>query len=190
MIQLLLYAEIIGATFSITSLTSEQPRSNNTPVPDLYEVFCTPYTTEEVARGVRAKQNIARGVLVEVAHCIRIPREEYVHHLRYSVLEHYLYVGRDGGMLMALGVGSLFNHSQQPNLNYTVDHDQLIISYRAARDIAAQEELTITYGSSSKLWFVDRSMDSVESSRISMLHEDLDDEAGFLGAFQLDNGSR
>jgi tRNA-specific adenosine deaminase 3 len=102
------------------------------------------------------------------------------------VLEHYLYVGRDGGMLLALGVGSLFNHSQQPNLNYTVDHDQLVIRYRAARAIAAHEELTITYGSSSKLWFEDK---SVQSSRVSMMHEDLDDETGFLGGFQLDNGA-
>lgn len=106
------------------------------------------------------------------------------------MLEHYLYVGRDGGMLLALGVGSLFNHSQQPNLNYTIDHDQLVIRFRAARAIAANEELTITYGSSSKLWFEDRSVDSLESSRISMVHEHVDDESGFLGGFQFDNGAR
>jgi len=91
-------------------------------------------------------------------------------------------------MLLSLGVGSLFNHSQHPNLNYTVDHDQLIIRYRAARAIAAQEELTITYGSSSKLWFEDKSVDSTESSRTSMLHDYLDDENAFLGVLQVDNG--
>jgi len=91
-------------------------------------------------------------------------------------------------MLMALGVGSLFNHSQQPNLNYTIDHDQLVIKYRAARAIAPQEELTITYGSSSKLWFEDKSVDSTESSRPSMLHDYLDDENAFLGGLQVDNG--
>lgn len=88
---------------------------------------------------------------------------------------------------MALGVGSLFNHSQQPNLNYTIDHDQLVIEYRAARVIAPQEELTITYGSSSKLWFVDKSVASTDSSRPSMLHEHLDDENAFLGCLQIDN---
>ncbi|XP_024372886.1 uncharacterized protein [Physcomitrium patens] len=94
----------------------------------LYEVFSTPYTDEEVARGVRAKQSICKGVVVEVAHCIRIPKQEYEDHLRYSVLEHYLYVGRNGCMLMALGVGSLFNHSKQPNLYFAIDHDHLVIS--------------------------------------------------------------
>lgn len=101
------------------------------------------------------------------------------------MLEHYLYVGRNGDMLMALGVGSLFNHSQQPNLNYSIDHDQLVIRYRAARAIAAHEELTITYGSSSKLWFEDKSVDATKNN---MLHEYMDDENAFLGGLQVDDG--
>lgn len=154
----------------------------------LYEVFSTPYTDEEVARGVRAKQSICKGVVVEVAHCIRIPKQEYEDHLRYSVLEHYLYVGRNGCMLMALGVGSLFNHSKQPNLYFAIDHDHLVIRYEAARNIAAHEELTICYGSESKLWFEDRSVNTLQNSS-SMVHEYMDDETSFLAGLQLDNGN-
>ncbi|XP_073389280.1 uncharacterized protein [Physcomitrium patens] len=108
----------------------------------LYEVFSTPYTDEEVARGVRAKQSICKGVVVEVAHCIRIPKQEYEDHLRYE----------------------------------------------AARNIAAHEELTICYGSESKLWFEDRSVNTLQNSS-SMVHEYMDDETSFLAGLQLDNGN-
>ena len=103
---------------------------------------------------------------------------------RHSVLEYYLFVGRNGSMLLALGAASLFNHSKQPNLNYTVDHEQLVIRFRAARDIAPNEELTITYGSDSKLWFKDMSVISATSS-VNMLHEYLDDESSFLASLQI-----
>lgn len=103
---------------------------------------------------------------------------------RYSVLENYLFVGRNGGTLLALGAASLFNHSKQPNFNYTIDHKQLVIRFRAARDIAPNEELTITYGSDSKLWFNNMSVISAESS-VSMLHDYLDDESLLLAGLQI-----
>ena len=41
---------------------------------------------------------------------------------RYTVLEHYLFHARSqGDMLLALGLGSLFNHNHRPNLDYRVD---------------------------------------------------------------------
>lgn len=46
---------------------------------------------------------------------------------------------------VALGFGSLFNHSSQPNLVYSADPDRRAIVYRATRQIDAGEELTIDY---------------------------------------------
>lgn len=38
------------------------------------------------------------------------------------MLEHYLFHARShGDMLLALGLGSLFNHNHRPNLDYRVD---------------------------------------------------------------------
>ena len=54
--------------------------------------------------------------------------------LRHTVLEHYLFSSR-GEFFLALGVGSLFNHSCRPCLDYRVLRDQLVITYTAARDI-------------------------------------------------------
>ena len=53
---------------------------------------------------------------------------------RHTVLEHYLFSSR-GEYFLALGVGSLFNHSCRPCLDYRVLRDQLVITYTAARDI-------------------------------------------------------
>mmetsp|Transcript_12996 Transcript_12996/g.39353 ORF Transcript_12996/g.39353 Transcript_12996/m.39353 type:complete len:243 (-) Transcript_12996:567-1295(-) len=126
------------------------------PVGACSEVFETPYTREVTARGVRAVRPLLQGQLVETAHCIRVPREEYQDHMRSTVLEHYLFHARSNGdMLLALGLGSLFNHSSRPNLDYRVDDRNQVIRFYATRQIEQGEELLIHYGPPSKLWFTD-----------------------------------
>ena len=91
-------------------------------------------------------------------------------------------------MLLALGVGSLFNHSQTPNLDYRIDHNQLTIKFFAAHDIVPDEEFTIFYGN--KLWFEDAA-DKPSSNRLKGLssdttsHDHMDDEDAFLGQLTL-----
>ena len=99
---------------------------------------------------------------------------------RFTTLEHYLFKGKDGSMLLALGVGSLFNHSKHPNLDYRIDHNMLTINYSAARDISSGEELTIFYGT--RLWFEDAACATQQDSAldISTLHEHMDDENTFM----------
>ena len=46
---------------------------------------------------------------------------------------------------IALGVGSLFNHSPTPNLVYSADVERLALVFTAAHGIEAGEELTIDY---------------------------------------------
>ena len=54
---------------------------------------------------------------------------------------------------MALGLGSLFNHSyRDQNVGWVRDTSAQCIKYRALRDIKAGEELCINYG---RLWFND-----------------------------------
>lgn len=91
-------------------------------------------------------------------------------------------------MLLALGVGSLFNHSRQPSLDYRIDYDSLIIRYFAARNVTQGEELTIYYGDN--LWFEDTSSgtNALPSSgvhNVTTLHDHMDDENTFLGNLTL-----
>ncbi|CAL5220854.1 g2939 [Coccomyxa viridis] len=145
-----------------------------------YRVRETPYTGEAKARGVFAARSIRRGELVETAHCIYISKQEYDQHMRHTVLEHYLFSSR-GEYFLALGVGSLFNHSCRPCLDYRVLRDQLVITYTAARDIQEGEELTITYG---KIWFEDQSL-KTRTDEDDPVHHHMDDPDGFLAALAL-----
>ncbi len=106
---------------------------------------------------------------------------------RHTVLEHYLFKGTGGTMLLALGVGSLFNHARKPSLDYRIDTDQSVIRYFAACNIMAEEELTIFYGD--KLWFEDTSgkeqMSMTTGLSDTMSHEHMDNEDTFLGHMTL-----
>jgi len=61
-----------------------------------------------------------------------------------TVLGNYVYEWEDGYAL-ALGFGSLYNHSHQPSARYEMDYDIGEIHVVALRPIAAGEEVTISY---------------------------------------------
>lgn len=128
--------------------------------------------------GVYSTQQISPGTLIETAHCILISRCEYEHHLCHTILEHYVFNGRDGTKLLALGIGSLFNHSSNPNVDYRIDHDMQLISFTAAREIGPDEELCIFYG---RVWFKETVCELVESKS----HDHMDDEVQFLASMNL-----
>lgn len=111
------------------------------------------YSDESNARGVFATADITRGTLIEVAHGIRIPRQEHRDHLDHTVLNHYTFSLQGGDYLLALGIGSLFNHRDPPNVDYRVDGQRDIVRFFASTDIPADTELCIYYGP--KLWFHD-----------------------------------
>ena len=97
------------------------------------------------------------------------------------MLEHYLFRAPRGDHLLVLGVGSLFNHSTQPNLDYRIDTEALVVRYYAAKPVAPGQELTIFYGS--KLWFADRTAHARQQGET--MHEHMDCAEAFLGAIEL-----
>ena len=58
---------------------------------------------------------------------------------------------------IALGYGSLYNRSWDPNARYDHDHDADVVSYSAVRRIERGEEITINYTGDptgrTALWF-------------------------------------
>lgn len=46
---------------------------------------------------------------------------------------------------IALGYGSLFNHSYQPNARYLLDYEHLTIDFYCIKKIEAGEEITVNY---------------------------------------------
>ena len=61
-----------------------------------------------------------------------------------SLLSRYVFSWGKGKVALALGYGSLYNHSFRPNA-YHQDLGRRCKQFRALRDIAAGEEITINY---------------------------------------------
>lgn len=63
-----------------------------------------------------------------------------------SSLEPYWYEFGTKGRAIALGLGSILNHSDKPNCSYHFSKVKRTLSFYALRDIPAHEELTHDYG--------------------------------------------
>ncbi|KAG0330746.1 hypothetical protein BG000_011536 [Podila horticola] len=98
-------------------------------------------------RGVVTSVPIAARTTIDLSPILLFPTEEYTHHGQFTQLDHYTYRWL-GGMALAMGLGSMFNHSKDPNVGFQRDFANKMI-----RDVAAGEELCISYGPN--LWFPD-----------------------------------
>jgi len=78
-------------------------------------------------------------------------------------------------MAFAIGLGSMFNHSNKPNLGFQRDFANKLIRYSSLREIEEGEELCISYGPN--LWFPDME-DAEESAR----EDKRDTDSGFNGS--------
>jgi SET domain-containing protein len=109
-------------------------------------------------RGVIARERISCGEVVECSPVIVFPKEEW-EQIGLTVLGVYCYFWgesyEDGAF--ALGLGSLYNHSFQPNAKYIRHTEEQMMEYVAIRDIEAGEEITINYNGDpedmSPVWF-------------------------------------
>ncbi|MEZ4734909.1 MAG: SET domain-containing protein-lysine N-methyltransferase [Caldilineaceae bacterium] len=79
--------------------------------------------------------------------------------LERTVLFHYCYSWGENSAL-ALGFGSLFNHSYHPNAMYNRKFAEQVIEYMALCDIQPGEEITVNYNGDPNdldpLWFAVR----------------------------------
>ncbi|KAI0771165.1 hypothetical protein BD413DRAFT_551498 [Trametes elegans] len=132
---------------------------------------------EGKGRGIYASREIPAQTLIEVSPVLLFSANEYEAHGRHTVLDHYTFIWRDGRMALALGLGSLFNHSQRPNVSYTIDVATESIRYVTTRRVMPDEELCIFYGH--KLWFAP--VDAADSTVLET-QEEMDDGWGGLAS--------
>jgi len=95
-------------------------------------------------RGLLATRDIAVGEVIEHCPVILIPvaQEDA---LEATVLGNYYFLWNDDFYAMALGLGSLHNHSYHANTIFERDFDGQLIVFKAAKPIRQGEELTINY---------------------------------------------
>jgi SET domain-containing protein len=100
-------------------------------------------------RGVFAVKKIKKGTEFERVPVIILPPQDVFGTTRTSKLADYVFEWNDDQMALALGYGSLYNHSFRPNSQYLMEDDDTQV-YVALRDIEAGEEITINYNSDPK----------------------------------------
>lgn len=104
--------------------------------------------------GLFAAQDIAPRTVLHEAPCIVVSKLEYEEHCKHTIFEEYLFNAPDGSRMLALGYGSLFNHSKKPNVDYKLSTSNQTITYSTGHQhIKIGDELCIYYGSDEHLWF-------------------------------------
>ena len=97
-------------------------------------------------RGVVAQRRFEAGETIERPPVLVIPPDE-VALIRETRLASYYYEWgadcRQGAI--ALGYGSLYNHSYEPNARFVFHEDQDCLEFIALREIEPGEEITINY---------------------------------------------
>jgi SET domain-containing protein len=106
--------------------------------PDNLEVK---YINDDVGYGVFTNKEIKKGEVVEVCYYLKFPT-----FTQTSV--DYLYTNKDGDLhLLALGYGSIYNHSYSPNIGWIIPTaNTKSIVFTALSDINIGEELCHNYG--------------------------------------------
>ena len=96
-------------------------------------------------RGVFAARAFAAGEIIDTSPVVPLSAAESAN-IDGSILDYYVFDWTpDGCFALALGAGSLFNHSFRPNIVYEKRFAERLIVFRALRDIEAGEELKSNY---------------------------------------------
>jgi len=120
-------------------------------IPGLYIV-----ETKERGRGVFTSTALNKGDMIEICPLIIIPPKE-VAQIHNTILHDYYFFWPKpvNSACIALGFGSLYNHSPSNNAAVFMDTETKEIEIRACKTIEAGQEIFIDYNDGNKeaLWF-------------------------------------
>lgn len=114
-------------------------------------------------RGVFTAETLEEGDLIEVCPAIVLPEAD-LPKIHDTFLHDYYFLWGDAQdqCAIALGNGSLYNHSYQPNARYLLDYEHDTIDFYCIKTIHPGEEITVNYNgdpaSQDLVWF-DKNLD-------------------------------
>ncbi|MBK7811245.1 MAG: SET domain-containing protein-lysine N-methyltransferase [Saprospiraceae bacterium] len=114
--------------------------------------------SEIAGRGVFTAEKIHKGDLIEICPVIIIPRSE-VDTIHQTELHDYYFVWGENNQeaAIALGFGSIYNHSYNPNAEFILDLANSNIDFYSIQDIEPGTEITVNYHGDPEclddLWF-------------------------------------
>lgn len=97
--------------------------------------------------GVYADKLIRKGELIEECYAILTPGGD-------DILDDY-YFDANGTYAFLTGFGSIYNHDDEPNANYTINKKTKVATIVADKQIKKGEEIFVSYGEE---WFTTRKM--------------------------------
>lgn len=92
-------------------------------------------------RGVFATTDIKKNELIESCHLILMDLNDV-----QGILESYVYEYTPKTAAIALGHGSLYNHSDDANSEFSFDFKKKLLKVRAKKMITRGSEITVDYG--------------------------------------------
>lgn len=114
----------------------------------------------DAERGVFARHDIKKGEIIERAPIIEVSEGDKSNLGKSHLVTYFFFFGKNKKHLaLALGFGSLYNHSDSPNTVFKIKPKKKIIEFIALSNIKKDDEITFDYGGSGKadrkrpLWF-------------------------------------
>lgn len=97
-------------------------------------------------RGVFTAEPLEAGSLIEICPVIVLPEED-LPTIHGTGLHDYYFLWEEDQKkcAIALGYGSLYNHSYQPNARYDADYEGQTLEFFTLEDIEAGSEITVNY---------------------------------------------
>lgn len=110
------------------------------------KIYISKSKIPKAERGVFANCKIEKGEIIESCPIIEIPKT-HLERLGDTVLVTYVYFfgKRKERILIALGFGSIYNHSYTPNALYKITTENKAIEFVSIREIRKGEEITVNY---------------------------------------------
>lgn len=110
------------------------------------KVYTSASNIPNIGRGVFSKDIIKKGEMIEEAPFLEIPRDD-ISLLDESFLTHYYFFFgcNKERVALALGYGSLYNHSENPNAFFKIKAKEKAIEFKALRNIKGDEEVYVNY---------------------------------------------
>ncbi|EKE05767.1 MAG: hypothetical protein ACD_19C00181G0002 [uncultured bacterium] len=95
-------------------------------------------------QGVIAEENIKKGIIIEVVPLLLMSMKEF-DLIKQTKLYYYFFEYTNNHFAIALGYGSLYNHSYDPNARYLYNFKKKQLIIKAIKDIKKEEEIFFNY---------------------------------------------
>jgi len=120
------------------------------------------FISSNKGRGIFAKKDILKGRIIDVAHVVLIPNNDYKQ-IDKTLLSNYCFEWKnpkyklENKMVLAMTICQFMNHSYSPNVRYEYNYRNDTIKFKTIKNIKKDEELTMNYGgmatSNDPVWF-------------------------------------